>query len=138
MYCTVNDIITALSVSEVARLSNDTNGATVDSDNVETAIAASTTIINGYLRGRYSLPLTNSHPELNKICINLTIPALYERRGQITELTKSLKIEAFRMLEHLQSGKIQLDEGEPESRPKYHYYVKKPDVYNNKLDNFLK
>ncbi|MBR6126271.1 DUF1320 domain-containing protein, partial [bacterium] len=56
-YCTIEDIETHISTPILIQLTNDDGGETVDREVASEAIVYSSAIIDGYLRGRYTLPL---------------------------------------------------------------------------------
>ena len=80
-YCTLDDIQTRIGTLPLIQLTND-NG---DEDKIDTvvceeALIYSSTLIDGYLRGKYSLPLDTHFPLLKVVAIDLSIYRLYSRR----------------------------------------------------------
>lgn len=119
MYCSAQDIIDYKTEKEVAMLTNDTVPSIVDRNVLEKIILDASDYINGFLYGRYSLPLIGSHTIIKKICVDLVYYELYKRRNKLTELIQSLYSEANKTLDKLQRGIITLDEGTPEARPTF-------------------
>ncbi len=68
MYVVLDDMVIRYPLAILAQLTDDTNGATVDSAVLNVLIAEAETIVHGYLRDRYALPLTLC-PEDVKGCI---------------------------------------------------------------------
>ena len=63
-YCTIEDIETYVSTSTLIQLTSDYEQDEVDRVVAEEAIIYSSTLIDGYLRGRYTLPLDARFPLL--------------------------------------------------------------------------
>lgn len=133
MYCTLEDILQAIGENTVAKMSNDSTPTVIDKDVVNTLIANSTELINGYLRGRYALPLENSHKILNQINIELVKYDLYKRREQVTDRMQEYRRELLTTLSNIQKGVITLDEGTAESRPSAVSYTKSKGVFTDIL-----
>jgi len=59
MYATVTDMIARFGETQIIRLSRpeDRTAVTVDEAKVNTALADATALIDGYIRGRYSVPI---------------------------------------------------------------------------------
>ena len=79
-YCTIEDIETQTSTPTLIQLSSDNGQEEVNRVVVEEAIIYSSTLIDGYLRGRYTLPLNIHFPLLRILAIDLSIYRLYSRR----------------------------------------------------------
>lgn len=111
MYCVQDDILKQITEPTLIQLTNDLGESTIDTIIVEEAIIYSSTLIDGYLRGRYSLPLGATFPLLRIIAIDLSIYRLYSRRmiADIPESILNQYKEAIKTLEKLQKGIITLD-----------------------------
>ena len=79
-YCTIEDIETYVSTSTLIQLTSDYEQDEVDRVVAEEAIIYSSTLIDGYLRGRYTLPLDARFPLLRIVAIDLSVYRLYSRR----------------------------------------------------------
>ncbi len=79
-YCTIEDIETQTSTPTLIQLTSDDGQEAVDRVVAQEAILYSSTLIDGYLRGRYSLPLDIHFPLLRILAIDLSIHRLYSRR----------------------------------------------------------
>ena len=77
---------------------------------VEEAIIYSSTLIDGYLRGRYSLPLDAHFPLLRILAIDLSIYRLYSRRmrNEMPEVIQKNYDNAISTLRDIQKGVITL------------------------------
>lgn len=113
MYITVDYIIKQMSETKLAELSNDSNSGTVDVAKVEEIIVEKSGYIDDCLRGRYELPLKNTHTTLQDICYDLVCSKLYKNRpgSKKPEDIKALIDGADYRLERFQSGKSVLNEG---------------------------
>ena len=79
-YCTIEDIDTHISTPTLIQLTNDDGEETVDREVATEALVYSSAIIDGYLRGRYTLPLDTHFPLLRILAIDLSVYRLYARR----------------------------------------------------------
>ena len=68
-YCTTENIETQVSTQTLIQLTSDENQDAIDRVVAEEAIIYSSTVIDGYLRGRYSLPLNTRFPLLRVIVL---------------------------------------------------------------------
>ena len=110
-YCTVEDIETQLSTPILIQLSSDDEGQDeIDRTVVDEAILYSSTLIDGYLRGRYNLPLNTHFPLLRILCIDLSIYRLYSRRmfHEMPEVIAEAYKNAIATLRDIQKGIISL------------------------------
>ncbi len=79
MYCAADDLIKRFERNELIQLT-DKDGSTGDivTDVLDQAIGDATATIDGYLIGRYSLPLTNPPANLNRLCADIARYYLYD------------------------------------------------------------
>lgn len=112
MYCTYEDIEKQITTPTLIQLTNDTpQQDTVDDSVTYEAILYSSTLIDGYLRGKYTLPLDTHFPLLRIIAIDLSIYRLYSRRLQ-ADMPESILAqykESIKTLEKIQKGTIALE-----------------------------
>jgi len=112
IYCTPEDIELRIGTLPLVQLTNDNGeGNTVDTVVCEEALIYSSTLIDGYLRGKYTLPLNTSFPLLKVIAIDLSVYRLYSRRiyTDIPETISENYKNAIKTLEQLQKGVITLE-----------------------------
>ena len=136
VYCTLDDILQAVGINAVAKLSNDNNPAIVEDSVVNNLIKNNSELIDGYLRGRYALPLINQHQILNQINIDLVKYDLYKRREQVTDRMQESRKELLAILSNIQKGVITLDEGNAETRPSAVSYTKTSGVFDGIIKQF--
>ena len=110
MYCTIDDIEKHTSSPTLIQLSSDDGQEAVNRVVVEEAILYASTLIDGYLRGRYSLPLDTHFPLLRIIAIDLSVYRLYSRRmrNEMPEVIETAYKSAIATLSDIQKGVISL------------------------------
>lgn len=110
-YCTVEDIETQTSTPTLIQLTSDENNEEVNRAVALEAILYSSAIINGYLRGRYSLPLDTHFPLLRILAIDISIYRLYSRRmrNEMPEVIETAYKNAISTLKDIQKGTITLE-----------------------------
>lgn len=111
-YCTADDIEIQIGKEPLIQLTNDNcEQDTIDTVVCEEAILYSSTLIDGYLRGRYNLPLNTQFPLLRVVAMDLSIYRLYSRRimTEIPEVVCDAYKNAIKTLENLQKGIITLE-----------------------------
>ena len=111
-YCTAEDIEIQIGKEPLIQLTNDNcEQDTIDTVVCEEAILYSSTLIDGYLRGRYNLPLNTQFPLLRVVAMDLSIYRLYSRRimTEIPEVVCDAYKNAIKSLENLQKGIITLE-----------------------------
>lgn len=109
-YCTIDDIETQTSTPTLIQLTSDDGQEEVDRVVAQEAILYSSTLIDGYLRGRYSLPLDAHFPLLRILAIDLSIHRLYTRRmrDEMPEVIENNYKNAIATLKDIQKGVISL------------------------------
>lgn len=110
-YCTVEDIETQTSTPTLIQLTSDENNEEVNRAVALEAILYSSALINGYLRGRYSLPLDTHFPLLRILAIDISIYRLYSRRmrNEMPEVIETAYKNAISTLKDIQKGTITLE-----------------------------
>ena len=109
-YCTVEDIETQTSTPTLIQLTSDESNEEVNRVVALEAILYSSTLIDGYLRGRYSLPLNIHFPLLRILAIDISIHRLYSRRmrNEMPEVIENNYKNAIATLKDIQKGAITL------------------------------
>lgn len=115
MYCTRDDIQQLIAERTLVQLSNDDPKAiTPDWDNVDASIRFATNSINGYLRGRYTLPLTGVDELVKDWATFIARWWLYSRRPDGKDLPHAVMVsytDAIASLKLVQAGKLNLGDG---------------------------
>jgi len=109
-YCTLDDLKQAIPEDNLIQLTDDGGIGQVDMEKVNNAIAYAKQLIDGYLRGRYPLPLTNVPALMKHLAVDLAIFYLYARRFELDmpETMVNRHKNAIKLLEQIQKGIIRL------------------------------
>jgi phage gp36-like protein len=110
-YCSVDDIQEQRIPEEILiQLTDDESNEAVSSDVVNAVISAESEIIDGYIRGRYSLPLASTQPILQSVCLDLCTFRLYSRRVgyEVPDHVAKARTAALSTLRSIASGAIKL------------------------------
>lgn len=116
-YSTDEDLLYEFSESELAILTGDPTGTTVDWERVGFARDNSARTIDTYLKGVYEVPF-NEEPVpslIRKLSIDLTVVFLYEIAYKNSSVPNSIvwrRIYAIKMLKDLRDGIVTLSDGE--------------------------
>lgn len=111
MYCTLDDIKAVMPANDLVELTDDAiPPAWINQNVVDRAIADAGELIDGYLRGRYTLPLTPVPGLINTLAVDVAIYRLYSRRIKLTPpevVSKRFEL-AGKLLGEIRAGKISL------------------------------
>ena len=114
-YCSLDDLQLAIPPQTLIWLSNDDESATaVNVGVVEQAVAQAEELIDGFLRGRYNLPLDPVPTIVKDMTVNLARHWLYARRPEGNELPDAVvrtHKSAMSLLETIRDGKLTI--GQP-------------------------
>lgn len=118
-YCTLSDLTAAIPEDRVIQLTDDTGDGIVDETKVGEAIDYADTLIDGHLRGRYTLPLSPVPKLVNKLSVDLAIWHLYARRPEIDVPDSIMERyrNALKLLRQVQNGEIKLGIETPAAGP---------------------
>ncbi len=112
-YSNIEDIRKEINEDDLARLTGDIDGLTVNEDRITTASEKAFDVINTFLRGRFTVPLIEPiDPIINCISTDLTFAYLYESTyatGSVPSTIIWRKIMTLKMLKDLRSGQYTLD-----------------------------
>ena len=106
-YCTQADIIKSLPEAELAQLTDDSAGTTVDSDVVNESIAWADALIDTYCRQKYSVPFSTTPEMIKGLSIDLAIYDLFTRRvhGATPDMVMHKYDQAMLILRDISQGK---------------------------------
>lgn len=114
-YCTQSDILKKIPEDVLIELTDDDGAGSVDTDNVDRAIADADEEIDAFISMRYSLPFSTTPAMIRRISVDLAIENLYGRRPTL-DVPENL-VERCRadrkILEKLADGKLKLDIPDP-------------------------
>lgn len=134
MYCELNDILRAVPESDIIELTDDENTGAYNEILLNSVISEQSSFIDGYLRGRYSVPVTGN-PILRQICIDLVAYALTYRRMKyrMPQSIIDIKNNAEDKLLSIQKGEITLDSGSASTRTPHVSIVEKTRVFTDEV-----
>lgn len=118
-YCTLTDIQQHILDKDIAQVTDDVLGQTINESLVAEKCAEASEIVDGFLRGRYTLPLTSIPSLITSISCDIAIYKLYERRF-VLDMPESLQKRydnAFKLLKSIQAGQLLLGIESIESGP---------------------
>ncbi len=109
-YCALADITKAVPEKDILQLTDDSGLGVIDQVKVDDAISYADQLIDGYLRGRYPLPLTTVPGLIKNLSSDLALFHLYSRRIEL-EMPESMMAKyknAIKLLEQIQKGLISI------------------------------
>lgn len=109
-YCSTTDIKNYVSNATLIQLTDDDCKNEINFTVTREAILYSSTLIDGYLRGRYTLPLDTHFPLLKMLALDISVYRLYSRRmrNEIPEVIEKNYEIAISTLKDIQKGVITL------------------------------
>lgn len=111
-YCKLSDILNVIPERELINLTNDNPSSVscIDEKRFEAVSNDADSLINGYLRARYNLPLNDIPRTVTQIATDICAYRLYLRRPQIIpeHITKNYD-KALMLLSDIQKGKYILE-----------------------------
>jgi phage gp36-like protein len=106
-YTTQTDLLNEFSVAELARLTGDATGSTIDSDKVALAADSAQAEIDTYLNNYYEVPFEEPPSIIDVISHELTVYNLYSyayRNTEIPDQVKWRRINNLSILKSIQKG----------------------------------
>lgn len=110
-YCTRVDVGNAIPEMTLIQLSNDDPAAMSPNENViEDGVRQAEELVDGYLRGRYNLPLDPVPTVLRDAVVYLARHWLYQRRpeGALPDAVKDSRKDTIKLLESIRDGVVTL------------------------------
>lgn len=119
-YCTRADIGSAIPEMTLIQLSNDDPAAMESNEGViEDGVRQAEELVDGYLRGRYDLPLNPVPTVLRDAVVYLARHWLYQRRpeGVLPDAVKDSRKDTIKLLESIRDGVVTLGMPSGEAAP---------------------
>lgn len=114
-YCTQQDLVTRFGEAEIRQLSDHGGTGEINTEVVAQAIADATAEIDGYLAGRYALPLANIPELLRLYACDIARYRLFED-GAYEQVVDRYN-NALRFLRDVAAGRMQLFSSSEGARP---------------------
>lgn len=105
-YATQQDLVTRFGASELAQLTDEAAGVTINTATVAQALVDADAEIDGYLGVRYALPLTSVPALINRLACDIARFYLFDDR--VTEAVKLRYQGAVTTLKSLSAGTVTL------------------------------
>ena len=114
-YCTIDDLHLRLPASFVVSLTDDAGSEVVDVDTVQRAIADADSMIDGYLRSRYTVPFATTPKIIQRLSVDLTVYYLYQRKNdyEMPEPVRFRYTDALKTLEAVAAGRMHIEDVPP-------------------------
>lgn len=103
-YATKQDMINRFGAEELIQLTDESGAGDIDDDMLDRAFADADADINGYLAGRYAVPLANTPPVVTRLACEIARYHLYNKAAPET-VAQRYK-DAIRTLEGIAKGLI--------------------------------
>lgn len=113
MYADIDDIRKQIREAELIGLTDEDNTGAVVEAVVNTAIETAGVEIDGYLGGRYTLPLSPVPDIIKKLCVDIAVYNLYVLGAGPPESRKERYDNAIKFLTRVSEGKITLGANDP-------------------------
>lgn len=82
-YAAQADLEAAIDQQALIDLTDDEKTGAINATRLTRALADADAVIDGYLRGRYSVPLATTPPFVRHIAVSLALYGLFERRAHV-------------------------------------------------------
>jgi phage gp36-like protein len=110
-YCLLADILGVIPELELMQMTDDlVPPVQVNEAVVDQAISQATSLINGYIGGRYQLPLVTTPELVHTFAVDISVYKIYLRRKKKTlpDGIKTAYEDAMKQLRDVQSGRLAL------------------------------
>ncbi|HSA07668.1 MAG TPA: DUF1320 domain-containing protein [Candidatus Gastranaerophilales bacterium] len=142
-YSTISDLQNRVSPDTLIQLTDDTGSGEIDSPKINSAISWADEIIDGYIRGRYTLPLAQTPGLIKNLSTELAVYWLYSRRmtTEIPESITAIYKDSLKILSDIQTGRVSIGVYEVQTPKASADYVSRTTMSNQfftkeVLDNF--
>ena len=109
-YCTLADITKRIPETTLVNLTDDQDLGVIDEAVVSGIIADADELIDGFLRGRYELPLADIPGLVKSLSVDLVAYSIYGRRAEF-EIPKAVSDKhaaTLKILQSIQKGEVRL------------------------------
>ena len=117
-YCTQSDLLLAIREKELVQLSNDDNGDSIDTDNVNRAIDRASNRIDAVAGAYYVVPFDPIPDFIRDLAVDLTLVGLAERRAKAPKWAETKRERVHKDLGALAKGTLTVgDQPAPARNP---------------------
>jgi phage gp36-like protein len=111
-YCTLTDLKKAIPERNLIQITDDENLEQVNTGRVTQAIEDADNLIDSYLRGKHTVPLSDPSPRIRRLSVDFAVYYLYRRRMEFetTDALAATYKEGIRFLEGVRDGKNIIDD----------------------------
>lgn len=105
------DTLIELSVDDSQKLDDAFDNKTVNEVIVQNVINDACELVDGYLRGRYSLPFSQTPTLVRQCAMQIARHMMYSRRPEGYELPKTVRdgyTDSIKLLENIRDGKVSI------------------------------
>lgn len=113
-YCVYDDIKAMIDVAELIQATDDDGAGVVDMGHINAAITDADAEIDGYLSGRYELPMSPVPAVLKKFSVDMAIFNILSRRLGSPESRENRYKNAVRFFEKVAKGEVKLGLDDPD------------------------
>jgi phage gp36-like protein len=106
MYCSLDEFIARFDLDELVQLTDPNGTGSIGRQVAEAAIVDASSLIDGYLGGRYALPLTTVPTVLIRLCADIARYNLYD--NAVTDVVEKNYKHAVDFLMNVSTGKVRL------------------------------
>lgn len=121
MYCSLDDIKKRLDEDVLVRLTDDSGSGQIDASVVNQAIEDASAEVDGYLQGRYDVPLQVVPTLIRRLSTDIAVYLLFARRGLEEAGPDGVIWKAYQAardtLSKMAKGEVRIGAGLPRSRP---------------------
>lgn len=103
-YCNLIDIKRMVDEAVLISLTDDEDSGDVVSSVVDAAISDADAMIDTYLAGKYSVPISPTPSIVRKLSVDIALYNLFSRRGRVSEATEQRYKDAVSMLRDVSKG----------------------------------
>lgn len=103
-YCNLIDIKRMVDEAELISLTDDEDSGDVVSSVVDAAISDADAMIDTYLAGKYTVPISPTPSIIRKLSVDIALYNLFSRRGRVSEATEQRYKDAVSMLRDVSKG----------------------------------
>ena len=135
MYCSIADIIADMSEETLRQITDDSNSGEPDVSIINDKILEVSRLIDSYLAGRYTTPVTAAADILllRPLAVSLTVCDLHQRRIGLdySDSLSERRRNAMKQLEHIQRGIVKLASGSSATAPAYYRTTRRNRVFDD-------